>query len=62
MTWDTVQQLVRIILYSIGAFFLGDAIANAELYQGLIAGALNVGAFLWWYFWERARPATPPAP
>lgn len=58
MTWDTVQQLVRIILYSLGAFFFGDATANGELYQGLIGGALNVGAFLWWFFWERARPAT----
>ncbi|WP_088342458.1 MULTISPECIES: hypothetical protein [Rhodomicrobium] len=60
MNWDTVQQLLRIILYSVGAFVLGDAVASAELYQGLIAGTVNVAAFAWWWFWERNR-ATPPA-
>lgn len=59
MNWETIQQLVRIILYSVGAFLLGEDIAKGELFQGLIGGALSVGAFLWWWVWERNRPAAP---
>lgn len=57
MTWDTVQQVLRIILYSVGAFLFGESTADGELFQGLIGGVLSVGAFAWWWFWERTRPA-----
>jgi hypothetical protein len=43
MTWDTIQQLIRIVLYSIGAFLLGDAVAAGDQFQGLIGGIVNVG-------------------
>jgi hypothetical protein len=55
MTWDTVQQLIRIVLYTLGAFFLGQGVADGQLFQGLIGGVINVGAFAWWFFWERTR-------
>jgi hypothetical protein len=62
MNWDTIQQFVRIVIYTVGSFFLGQAVADGALFQGLIAGALNVGAFLWWYVWERNRPEAPSVP
>lgn len=56
MTWDTVQQLLRIVLYTLGAFLFGDATASGELYQGLIGGVISAGAFLWWWFWNLKQP------
>ncbi|MDP2410342.1 MAG: hypothetical protein Q8M26_08655 [Pseudolabrys sp.] len=55
MNWDSVQQVVRIVLYSAGAYVLGDGVANGESFQALIGGVLNIGAFVWWYVWERKR-------
>ena len=57
MNWDTIQQLLSIVLYSLCAFLLGDSVAQGDLFQGFIGGAVNVGAFVWWWFWERNRPA-----
>jgi hypothetical protein len=58
MTWDTIQQLIRIVLYSIGAFLLGDAVAAGDQFQGLIGGIVNVGAFAWWWFLGRHQTPT----
>lgn len=55
MKWDTVQQVLRIALYSGGGYLFGDAVAQSEMYQAAAGGLLSVGAFLWWWFWERNR-------
>ena len=58
MTWDQIQQLLRIVLYSLGAYLLGDATASGEAFQGLIGGVINVGAFVWWWYWQRGQAAS----
>lgn len=57
MTWDSIQQILRIILYSGGGMVFGDAVAQGELYKAAVGGVLAVGAFMWWLLWERKRPA-----
>jgi len=56
MSWDNIQQLIRIILYAVIGFFFGDAVANGEVGQGLIAGVIGVANFLWTYLWNKNRP------
>jgi membrane protein DedA with SNARE-associated domain len=60
MDWNTLAQLVRIAIYTVGSFFLGQAVADGELFQAAIAGIINVGAFAWWVVFEKNRIA--PAP
>lgn len=55
MNWDTIQQLLRIIAYALGGFFLGEAVTNGQQFQAAVAGLISVGAFAWWWFWERQR-------
>jgi hypothetical protein len=55
MKWDTVQQLVRILLYTGGGYFFGEATVEGELFQAAAAGVLSIGAFLWWWMWEHQR-------
>lgn len=55
MNWDTIQQLVRIVMYAAGSFFFGTEIASGDLFQAAIGGAVAVGAFVWWLVWERGR-------
>ena len=57
MTWDTLQQFVRIGLYAGGSFLFGQEVADGDMYQAAIGGALALGAFAWWMVWERGRPA-----
>jgi hypothetical protein len=59
MTWSTIQQLIRILAYTAGAYFLGDGIANGEAFQAAIGGLVNVGAFAWWLLFERNRVSQP---
>jgi hypothetical protein len=56
MTWDTVQQFVRIMLGWLGAWMLSKGIGNAESIQTLTGGLLMVAQFGWWFIWNRRRP------
>ena len=59
MNWDSIQQIIRILLYTGGGAVLGDAVVKSDLYQQAVGGIIAIGAFCWWYFWERKRKATP---
>lgn len=59
MNWDTIQQVLRILLYTLGGWAFGDAVAQGAEFQAAVGGVLAVGAFLWWALWERKRPASP---
>ena len=47
------EQLIRIALYHIGAYFLGDAIAASDMYQAAIGGVISIGTFAWWAYRNR---------
>lgn len=55
MNWDSIQQVVRIVAYAAGGYIFGDAVAQGAEFQGAVGGLLSVGAFVWWFVWERKR-------
>lgn len=57
MTWDTVQQFVRIVLGWFGAWLLSRGIGDAAMVETLTGGLLMVSQFAWWFFWNRKREA-----
>lgn len=59
ISWQTIQQFLRILLYTAGSAIFGEAFADGEIYQQLIGGVMAVGGFLWWLLWEKNRPALP---
>jgi len=61
MTYDTVSQLIRIVAYALGGFFLGQGVADGELFQAALSGLVSIGAFAWWLAVESAKPADPAA-
>ena len=57
MSWDAIQQIIRIIAYAAGGYFLGDAVTSGEMFQAAVAGLLSVGAFVWWLVYQQNKPA-----
>ena len=55
MNVGTIQQLVRIVLYSAGGLFLGQGVADGELFQQVLGASGVVVAFVWWLVFERNR-------
>lgn len=51
------EQILRIALYHVGAYFLGDAIASGAEYQAAIGGIISVGTFAWWAYRNRKASA-----
>jgi hypothetical protein len=55
MQWTTVEQLIRIVMYSAGGLVLGDGVASGDQFQGAIGGVVSLVAFGWWWFRERTK-------
>lgn len=55
MNLDTIQQLIRILAYAVGGYFLGDGVVEGEQFQSAIGGVLHISTFIWWFFWQRNR-------
>jgi hypothetical protein len=57
MTWDTIQQVLRIVLNALGGILIGKGYLSEEMSVTLVGGILSVGSVLWWMFWDRSRSA-----
>ena len=56
LSWDQIQQVVRIVLYSGGGYLFGESVADGQMFQSAVGGLMSVGAFAWWLIWDRQRP------
>lgn len=55
MNWDTVQQVLRILLNAAGGILVGKGVLTDAMLTTLVGGLLSVGSVLWWVVWERKR-------
>jgi hypothetical protein len=62
MTWDTVQQLVRIILQLVAGWLLSRGFITEEMSTTLVGSLLSIGGVVWWIAWDSKRPAEPKLP
>lgn len=58
MTWDTLQQFLRIVLQLVAGNLIAAGYLHADDAQAFIGGALSISGFAWWAIWERKRPDT----
>lgn len=56
MNWDTIQQIVRIILQIVAGSLIASGVIRAEDAPMFIGGLTSIAAFAWWWFWDRKRP------
>lgn len=55
MGLDQLQQIIRIILFAIAGYFLGEGAAQTEVVQGAIGGVIAIVTFIWWKVWDKNR-------
>ncbi len=56
MTWDTVQQLVRIIMQIAAGFLVQRGILTEEMSITLVGSGVSLIGVLWWALWDKTRP------
>lgn len=59
MNWDSVQQVLRILLNAGGGVLVSKGYLTEDMLTTAIGGFLSVGSVVWWFFWNRkAQPTT----
>lgn len=59
MSWDTIQQFIRILGGWLAAILVTKGIADESNAQVLIGGLTGIVQFGWWFFWNRnTKPTT----
>lgn len=56
MTWDTVQQFLRIALQVLAGFLVQRGLLTEEMAVTASGALLSLAGVLWWAYWNRKRP------
>lgn len=59
MSWDTVQQLVRILLQLAAGWLLNQGIITEDHVTTIVGAGVSLGGVIWWILWDRNRPPSP---
>jgi uncharacterized membrane protein len=57
MNWDTIQQLLRILLQIAAGFLISAGYLNQEMAATASGAVLSLAGVLWWAFWNGKRDA-----
>ena len=60
MNWDSIQQIVRIMMQWVGATLVTMGFPD-DLVTAATGGAVAIAGLAWWWFWERNREQAPAA-
>jgi|GEM_PF-5626934 len=55
MKFDTIQQFIRIVLFGVGGWFLGEGVTESAVFESAVGGVVSVFAFVWWYWWDSTK-------
>lgn len=53
--WNTVQQMLRIILNFIGGLLISRGVFTDELMTQLSGGIMSIASVVWWYIWNQKQ-------
>lgn len=58
--WDSIQQIVRIVMQILAGFLVGQGLITESMTETVIGAGVSVAALVWWIFWERHREGAKP--
>ena len=56
MKWDSVQQLIRIVIQIAAGALVSRGFITEDLATQLTGGVMSLATVVWWMFWESGRP------
>lgn len=57
MSWDTMQQFLRIVMQIVSGVLVGRGILTEEIAVTLSGAVLSLGNVVWWLIWNRRAAA-----
>jgi hypothetical protein len=55
MNWDTIQQLLRILMQVGAGMLVSKGLITAEMGVTLVGAVVSLGGIAWWVLWDRKR-------
>ena len=55
MDWNTIQQLVRIVLQFGAGVLVTNGVITSEMQTTLVGALMSIAGVVWWIVWERNR-------
>ena len=55
VTWDMIQQLVRILMQFVGGTLVAKGVITEEIAAQLSGAVLSLASVAWWLLWNRSR-------
>jgi hypothetical protein len=55
MNWDSIQQLIRILLQLGAGFLVSKGVINGEDAVTAVGAAMSLAGIAWWAFWNNNR-------
>lgn len=56
--WDSIQQIIRIVLYAAAGALVSRGVLEESLVEGLVGGAVGIANGIWTIIWNRNSLAT----
>lgn len=58
--WNTVQQLIRIIMQIVAGALVSSGIITATMATTLVGSAVSLIGLAWWAYWMHTHPGQVP--
>ncbi len=56
MNWDTIQQLVRIVMQLGAGVLVQRGLITEEMSVTFVGSLVSLAGIAWWMLWDRSRP------
>lgn len=57
MTWDSVQQLIRIVMQIIAGALISKGVMTDAIATQLTGAIMSLAGVAWWFVWEKNKKA-----
>jgi len=54
MNWDSMQQIVRILMAYVGSYLVSLGFPD-DMVKVAVGGGVAAAGLAWWWFWDRKR-------
>lgn len=55
MTWDSLQQLLRISIQMLAGALVTKGYLNEDMATQLVGGVMSLAGVAWWVYWNNKR-------